>query len=228
MSLTAAVHCPLSTTHCARGAIHCAKRAIAKEIFMVRKALVLGSVLLVCTGSLAAQGLYFDIGLGAGPAWTEIDGYDMAGAFGGDVDDLGADVGLKAGYGPVAGKPLYIVGEIAGHGHRFYDSSNYIQFNSYIAGAGVIYYPVPLLQLAAGVGVSWVANTTDLDIGPMNESDGGFAGTVSVAVDLGGDNHGCLLGVRYFVAVNTLEISGAEQKQSGLSFFVRYAFRQKE
>jgi hypothetical protein len=61
----------------------------------------------------------------------------------------------------------------------------------------------------------------------MYGSKVGFAGDISVAVDLGSKNHGCLIGLKYFGAINTLETSGAKQNQSGLSVFVRYTYRYK-
>jgi hypothetical protein len=61
----------------------------------------------------------------------------------------------------------------------------------------------------------------------MYKSKGGLAGDISVAVDLGSGNHGCLIGLKYFGAVNILETSGVDQNQSGLSIFVRYTYRHK-
>ena len=195
-----------------------------------RIGLIVGLVFLMgAVGGVSAQGFYFDIGLGAGFAWTKIDGLDFSQMFkdaGLELDEIGADVSLKAGYGPLGGIPLYIAGELGGVGHRLSDSSGYLQFNSYILGAGVIYYPLPLLQLAADIGFSWTGNTTDMPM-LLNNSTSGFAADLSAAVDLGNDKHGCLIGAKYFIAVNKLENSGAEQKQSGLSIFVKYAFRHR-
>jgi hypothetical protein len=174
-----------------------------------------------------AQGFYFDIGIGVGGAWTKIDGHDTSTLFSdSSVTEIGVDFGLKAGYGPIANIPLYIVGTIGGVGHRFDDGSDYIQFNSYIIGPGVIFYPIPLIQLAGSIGLSWVSNQTSLPMIFYN-SRSGFAGDISVAVDLGRGNHGCLIGLKYFGAINTLETSGVEQNSSGLCVFVRYTFRHK-
>jgi hypothetical protein len=179
--------------------------------------------------SINAQGFYFDMGLGVGGAWTKLDGTDISDTFksaGVDFKEIGIDLGLKAGYGPIANIPLYIVGTIGGLGHRLDDGSDYLQFNSCIIGPGVIFYPISLIQLAGSVGFSFVSNQTSLPM-EMYKSKGGFAGDVSVAVDLGKGNHGCLIGLKYFGAINTLETSGADQNSSGLCVFVKYAYRHK-
>ena len=179
--------------------------------------------------SVSAQGFYFDIGIGVGGAWTRIDGNDASDFFGGgNVREIGVDLGIKAGFGPIANMPLYIVGAIGGVGHRFDDGSNFIQFNSYLIGPGVIFYPIPLVQLAGTIGFSFLANDTDLPGVVMFGNDGpGFAGDLSVALDFGRGLHGVLVGARYFFAVNTLEVSGVRQNTSVLTIFVRYAFRHR-
>jgi hypothetical protein len=195
----------------------------------MKKVVVFVILLVLISFSVSAQGFYFDIGLGFGKGWTEVEGVDMVDALkdgGVSVDEIAADIGLKAGYGPFGNIPLYVLGELAGIGHRIYDSSNYIQFNSYIIGPGVIFYPIPLIQLGLSVGYSFVANQTDM---PMNmyDSKGGFAWNISAAVDLGKGNHGCLIGLKYFNANNTLEISNADEKASMVGIFIKYAYRKK-
>jgi len=176
-----------------------------------------------------AQGLYFDIGLGVGGAWTRLDGNDVSDTLqsaGGNITEIGVDLGLKMGYGPIANIPFYIVGVLGGIGHRLDDGSDHLQFNSYLIGAGVIFYPIPLIQLAGSLGLSFVGNQTSLPM-DMFGSTGGFAGDVSVAIDLGRGNHGVLIGLRYFGAINTLETSRAVQGQHSLSVFLRYVFRHR-
>jgi hypothetical protein len=185
--------------------------------------------LIVTSLSVSAQGFYFDVGLGLGKGWTKINGTDMLDDLASDgvkVDEIAVDFGLKAGYGPFGNIPLYVVGELAGIGHRIYDSYNYIQFNSYIIGPGVIFYPIPLIQLGLSIGYSFVSNETDLQM-KMYDSKGGFAWNISVAVDLGSRNHGCLIGLKYFNADNTLETSNASEKASMVGIFVKYTYRKK-
>jgi hypothetical protein len=195
------------------------------------KRCVILMVLFVCISfAVSAQGLYFDIGLGLGKAWTKVDDVDFFDTLkkaGVSVDEIAVDFGLKAGYGPFSNLPLYVVGELGGIGHRIYDDSGYLQFNTYIIGPGVLFYPIPLLQLGLSVGYSFVGNTTDFPGFEMYNSKSGFAWNISAAVDLGGGNHGCLIGIKYFSANNTLEKSRAEEKSSMFGVFVRYAFRQK-
>jgi hypothetical protein len=203
----------------------------------MKKHLVLGLCLLFVSLPAFSQGFYFDIGLGIGKGWTELNGTDVFDALeaevasiaaGAKLDELAVDFGVKAGYGPIGGMPFYVVGELAGMGHRIYDSSAYLQFNSYIIGPGVIFYPLPLIQLGLSIGYSWVSNQTDLPwVRYMYDSDSGFAWNVSAAVDVGKSNHGFLIGIKYFYAKNTLEITGAEQKESMVGLFIKYAYRHK-
>jgi len=189
-------------------------------------------VFFICTSlAVSAQGFYFDVGLGLGKAWTVIDGHNIVdelksnGAAG--VNEVAVDLGLKAGYGPFGNIPLYVAGELGGIGHRIVDDLNYLQFNSYIIGSGVIFYPIPLIQLGLSLGYSFVANQTDIPYFLMYDSKGGFAWNISAAVDLGRKKHGCLIGLKYFYANNTLEVSNAHEKSSMIGVFVKYAYRKK-
>ena len=194
----------------------------------MKRIAVLVLFLIIASLSVSAQGLYFDIGLGVGGAWTKLDGNDVSDIFDGSVSEIGVDIGLKAGYGPIANLPFYIVGNIVGVGHRFDDGSYHIQFNSYLIGPGIIFYPIPLIQLAGSIGFSFISNQTNVPGFIFYGNDGlGFAGDISVALDFSRGNHGFLLGVRYFGAVNTLEISNVKQNSSGFTVFGRYAFREK-
>jgi hypothetical protein len=195
----------------------------------MKKVIILGVLLVVASLSVSAQVFYFDIGLGLGKGWTEVGGIDMVDSLedaGVSVDEMAVDIGLKAGYGPFGNIPLYVVGEFAGMGHRIYDSSGYIQFNSYIIGPGVIFYPIPLIQLGLSIGYSFVSNQTDMAVN-MYDSKGGFAWDISAAVDLGKRNHGLLIGLKYFNANNTLKTSNADEKASMVGIFVKYAYRKK-
>jgi hypothetical protein len=195
----------------------------------MKKIIALLMFSLVVSFSAFAQGFYFDIGLGIGKGWTQADGNDMVSDLknaGVSVKELAVDIGLKAGCGPFGKIPLYVVGEIGGMGHRIYDSSNYMQFNSFIIGPGVIFYPIPLIQLGASIGFSFVKNQTDLPLDIL-DSKGGFAWNISAAIDVGSKNHGCLVGLKYFNANNTLEITNAKEKASMIGVFVKYTYRKK-
>jgi len=197
----------------------------------MKKALILVVFFICASLAVSAQGFYFDAGLGLGKAWTAVDGHDFAKevkAAEAGINEMAVDFGFKAGYGPFGTIPLYVVGETGGIGHRIYDSSNYIQFNSYIIGPGVLFYPIPLIQLGSSIGYSFVANqSNDPDLGEMYKSKGGVAWNISAAVDLGKNNHGCLMGIKYFYAHNTLEVSNAVEEAAMVSIFVKYAYRKK-
>ena len=195
-----------------------------QEAFMKKKFFLL-FIILTVTGSLYAQALYFDIGIGVGKATTKFDGNDVMDSFVG-VDEIGVDFGLKLGYGPLFSMPVYLAAEFSGTGHRIYDDFNYIQYNSYILGPSLIFYPVKFLQIAGSFGYSFVANTSDLNV-IFAESTGGYAWNISAAFDLGGGNHGLLLGAKYTMASNTLE-TDVKEKQSLIAVFIKYAYRQKK
>ena len=197
----------------------------------MKKALILAVFLICASLAVSAQGLYLDVGIGFGKAWTVFDGDDVVDELGSDVHAIAIDLGLKAGYGPFGKIPLYVVGELGGMGHRIYKNLDYIQFNSYIIGPGVIFYPIPLIQLGLSMGYSYVSNQSNLssldEIYGYN-SKGGFAYNISAAVDLGFlGNHGTLIGIKYFNAINTLEVLDASEKSSMISIFVRYTHRKK-
>jgi hypothetical protein len=192
----------------------------------MKRFIILGIFSVITALSVSAQGFYFDIGMGLGKGWTVIDGHDVVDLVGGDIDEVAVDIGLKAGYGPFGNKPLYVVGEFAGMGHRISDDFNYIQFNSYIIGPGVIFYPIPLIQLGLSMGYSFISNQTDLPM-TMYDGKGGFAWDVSAAIDLGRRNHGFVIGLKYFAAYNTLKTSNVDENSSMLGVFIKYAYRRK-
>ena len=177
--------------------------------------------------SVFAQGFYFDIGGGLGKAWTKIDGEEFVKPDG--AIEFALDLGVKAGYGPFGKIPLYVVGELTMIDHVFADGSAIAQFAPAMIGAGIIYYPVRLIQLGAGAGYSFTANQFDTAFGSYEayDSKGGFAWNASVALDIGKKNSGFLIGLKYFMAFNTLETSNVEQNQSYVGLFMKYAYRNK-
>jgi len=176
--------------------------------------------------SASAQGFYFDIGLGAGKGWSKVDGKSLSDMFAGtDISEIGVNLGLKAGYGPIAGLPIYMAAAVSGVGHRFSKGDDYLQLNSYLIGPSLILYPIPLLQLAGTVGFSYTGNLASGSI-LLPQSKGGFGYEVSLAFDFGRRNHGCLVGVNYYDSFNKLE-SEEKQKTSELGIFVKYAYRHK-
>jgi len=195
----------------------------------MKKAILTMFFILLISSPIFAEGLYFDGGIGFGKPTTTIDGNDVSEVLAGTgVDEIGVDLELKLGYGPIAGENFYIAGVLEGIGHRFDDGINYIQYNSYLVGPSIVFYPIPLLQLSGSAGYSWVSNDTDISGITFYDSDSGYAYDVSAAVDIGSGNHGVLIGAKYFRAYNTLETSGSEEVSSMFSIFVQYAYRQKQ
>jgi hypothetical protein len=143
-----------------------------------------------------------------------------------NFDQIGVDLAAKAGYGPFGQIPLYVVFSMGGIGHRIADKSDYIQYNSYMIGGGVIFYPIRLIQIAGDIGYSYSSNSTSIQGISLKSGKDGFAGDISAALDLGKNNHGCLLGLRYFGAI-TKGSFDEFQKQSNISVFIRYAYRYK-
>jgi hypothetical protein len=194
----------------------------------MKKVLCAGLIFMTVAFSAQGVGLYFDAGIGVGFGWTKVDGKDAAAALNknGRPDELAVDLGMKLGFGPFDTIPIHVVGVLGGIGHRIYDSGDYIQFNSYLIGPGVIYYPAPFLQIAASLGLSFAAVDNSLSQN-WHDSKGGFAGDISAAFDLGAGNNDLLGGIRFFGSTNTLEITGNVINSSMISFFLRYAFRHK-
>jgi hypothetical protein len=198
----------------------------------MKKVMFFGVVFVVFAVSVSAQSLYFDLGLGFGKAWTKIDGEDAFDALieegGNDINEVAVDIGFKIGGGPFGNMPLYFALEFGGIGHQIYDDEYYLQFNSYIVGPSVMFYPVSYLQLGGSFGFSFVANDTDVPDVVLYGSKEGYAWNVSAAFDIGKRNHGFLIGIKYFYAKNTLKVTNAEQVSSMAALFFKYAYRTKK
>lgn len=184
----------------------------------MKKSLVLSAILIA-----NANAFYLDAGIGVGSASTEIsiDGQIT------ELDDtcigcndLGVDFGIRVG-GNISSQ-FILAGELLGYGHRYYDSREYIQFNSYLVGPSAIFYPTPTLQLSASIGYSFTANSSSL---PMYFYDGsGVALSTTVAYSSPATN-GVLIGARIFYSANTLDVSNADQNTFGINFIIRYVRR---
>ena len=193
----------------------------------MKKLLFIGLFLTVALLTVSAQGLYLDAGIGLGYPTTRIEGNNLSDGF---SFGIGFELGLKAGYGPIADLPLYAVGAFGAMGHRFSDNRNWVLYNSYLFGPGVLYYPIPLVQLAATVGYSFTNSYASQSLQRWDFVDGrGFGFDVSAAVDLGKGDHGALIGLRYFAVFNTSTSDWGNEsiRKSLISVFGRYTFRQK-
>ena len=210
----------------------------------MKKKIIFAALFILISLTISAQGLYFDAGFGLGHAYTRLGGenaINIINTEGLHAKQYGMYMGLKAGYGPVADMPLYIVGEIGliNHVLELQYISEYpnqrgsfdMSLSSIIIGPGILFYPIPLLQLGASAGFSFVNNTTDVPDDSFSEymydSKGGFAWNATAALDFGRRNHGCLVGVQIFNAINPLQVSNITKNAFLLSVFVKYTYRQK-
>jgi hypothetical protein len=197
----------------------------------MKKACLFGLFIVVVSLSVSAQGLYLDIGPGIGMAHTRIDGHNMSDELkyaGIRVSQIAFDFGLKAGYGFFSNiPPLYFVGELGGMWHRIYGDSDYMLFNSFMIGPGVLFYPKPLVQVGLSVGYSYTANHTNISsIDTVQLYNGsGFAWNISAGLNLSGKNHGCLIGAKFFNTNNTLKTSDVAQNIFMLGLFAKYTYR---
>jgi len=171
----------------------------------MKKIILIFVFVLLFSFSAFSQGLYFDIGLGIDYNLSSIiyDEDDIANSY---FSYVGINIGFKAGYGPFNNVPIYFV-----FGYE----------NIYgPIGPGVIFYPIPLIQLGLSVGLP-------IDIFSGNF---GFAWDTSVAVDFGRKNHGVLLGIKYWGLTQKHKeylIYRDRLVNNAFGIFVKYVYRRK-
>ena len=165
--------------------------------------------------------IYVDAGVGVGGASTELDDVTIDDKICTGCSDLAISLGLRIG-GQVMDR-LWVAGELSGLGHRFYDSSNYMQFNSYLLGPSVIFYPVDHLHLSGSLGIAWTSNDTDLRGIDMYDGTGA-AISLTVAYDTG-IHDGALIGLKLFSSDVELEKSEKDLSTVGLTFFIAYVHK---
>lgn len=182
----------------------------------------------------AAQGLYLDAGIGLGKASTTWEGYELR--VNDSVREIGIELGAKVGFAPLRKVPLYIVFDVDAIGHRFSnDGGDYVQFNSYLFGPGLVFYPIDILQIGGSYGISF-ANATSDDSSTFSGYQKGTAWNIYAALDFGDKGSGTLIGVKYQAATNKFDYAEflgigdygellVEQNSSIFSIFVRYALR---
>ena len=153
--------------------------------------------------SAIAQGLYLDVGLGVDYNISTIIYNEN------DIDNsyfsyMGTNIGFKAGYGPFSNVPIYFV---------------FVYENIYgPIGPGVIFYPIPLVQLGLSFGFP-----VDIFSGNM-----GFAWDTSVAIDFRKNNHGVLLGIKYWGLTQKHKEFvdyGDRLINNAFGIFVKYVYR---
>ena len=209
----------------------------------MKKNIILAIFFICVPMVIFAQGLYFDAGAGIGQAWTRLGGQnaiDVVNTRGLQASQYGMYLGIKAGYGPVADMPFFVVCDLSMIRHvlnlQYFSGelnrgSFDMSLSSIIIGPGIVYYPISLVQLGLSAGFSFVYNTNNLPDGVFSEymfnTKGGFAWNASAALDFGRRNHGCLAGIQFFQAMNPLQVSNIIQNTFQLGVFVKYTYRQK-
>ena len=128
---------------------------------------------------------------------------------------------LKTGYGPFGNTPVYIIGEYCA-----FPTFSWIP-PEHIIGSGVIYYPLPLIQLGSSLGINLLYRVTEWNIG--------FVWNISAAFDLGKkNNHGCLIGLEYLGTFNKYDDHSfindgfdeyGNRQTHNFGIFVKYAYR---
>jgi hypothetical protein len=165
--------------------------------------------------------IYVDAGLGYGGASTEIDDKSVDKILCDDCNEIAVTFGVRVG-GQITER-FWIAGQLAGLGHRYYDSDAYVQFNSYLFGPSFIYYPVDHFHLSGSIGLSWTANQTDLDLDMYDGT--GAAIEFTAAYDTGVRGHGALIGMKLFSSSNELKESEKDLSMVGVTFFIAYVHK---
>lgn len=165
--------------------------------------------------------IYVDAGLGYGGASTEIDDKSVDKILCDDCNEIAVTFGVRVG-GQITER-FWIAGQLAGLGHRYYDSDAYVQFNSYLFGPSFIYYPVDHFHLSGSIGLSWTANQTDLDLDMYDGT--GAAIEFTAAYDTGVRGHGALIGMKLFSSSNELKESEKDLSMVGVTLFIAYVHK---
>ena len=173
-----------------------------------------------------ASAVYVEAGLGVGGASTSVDGKSIGDNCQG-CSSLAVNLGFRVG-GQLMDN-LFLAGEFSAVGDRYYnfsgvesryysDKDYYIQFNSYIIGPSVAYYPVNQLHLSASLGFVFTGNDTNVPL--MYVKNGtGFGGTATVAYHFG-DHNGTLLGARF--TATSVTVNSKDLFTVGLALFVSF------
>jgi hypothetical protein len=224
------------------------------------KRLVIYVVLTVCLLVPLHSGFYFDGGAGIGFGTSKIDGNNITdNDYGGFKTKPSFEFGFRGGFALT--DQLFITGEYLRVQHSAYMSdSDYeysrwydagyevdidIKFGINYFGAGVIFYPIPMLQLGASLGLAVGSYKEDIsytewywsDWGDYHESESysgsydissSIAFNMSAAFDIAlSENHGLLAGVRFFRSGGKISGGGHSVSTSTqtIGAFARYRYK---
>lgn len=163
---------------------------------------------------------YFDAGLGVGGATSEVGNTNIDDACTG-CDDYAVNLDIHIG-GQI-NERFWIAGGLEALGHRYEDSYNYIQLNTYLIGPKFIFYPVEHFHLSGSIGLAWTSNMTD--VRGLYLYDGtGVALSLTAAFDTGIYN-GALIGGSLFTSSVTLEENNKNLSSTGFCVFVAFVHK---
>ena len=145
---------------------------------------------------------------------------------------------LKAGYGPINNKPIYLVGEFISSINSLSEEKLFF-FPLYIGG-GILYYPVHFFQLGFSLGIHCPLNNGLYGVYEDNEwqrnfnwnINTGFSWNISAAFDLSTvRNNGWLFGLQYSWAINDYNVPdlniNSTITSSYLGIILKYTYRKK-
>jgi hypothetical protein len=188
-------------------------------------------VILLCIGlSVFAQtgererGFYIDVGLGFGGISYKNDINNELE----QADDLGYDrmtISLDLSIGWAVLQKLYIVGSLTGFGDRIYKSADYMQYNTYLIGPGVRFYPLSsgkYLQLGADLGLGRMVLDSNIPgaAGTVT-SDPGFGIKFSAAYDFDSTMTGPALLLGGELLLDFIE----NETVTGFSIFAKFVYK---
>ena len=176
--------------------------------------------ILILLASVNSFAIYFDIGLGFGGASAEVDNMEVEDMCL-DCDELAVLLNLRVG--TKVAERVWMACAIEGLGDRYYDSQAFIQFNTYLFGLSVIFYPIEHFHLSGSVGVAYTGNDTDLP-GLYVYDGSGWAFSLTTAYDTG-INTGALIGAKLFSSSVTLDESNADLSSLGFGIFIAFVMK---
>jgi len=189
---------------------------------------------------LTAQGLYFDIGGGAGMTSNITQGADENGVTKYSINYyprvLGLDISGKVGYGSFD-LPLYFVGEVSWNKSHTKVNGNKDGFDTIFIGPGIVYYPSADIQVATSIGAVYtlMSHAIDFNIVDANNniiaykpsSSGanvGFGFNLSGGVDVDYGASGLLVGGKFsYSGVDNLKVKnlwGTGNTETGAPYFI--------
>jgi hypothetical protein len=133
-------------------------------------------------------------------------------------------ISLDLSIGWAVSQNLYIVSSLCGFGDRLYQSSDYLQLNTYLFGIGIRLYPLPskkYFQFGIDMGLGKMVMQSSIYEMDDLVSESGISTKISVAYDFNSTMTGTsfLLGSEFLIGAIEDEII------NGLSFFAKFCIK---